>query len=86
MGLPKEEVIFALNTNQDPDSFFEPVYSEGADAIFGIASVSYKKNTDNRYLKNRSITKGLKRLVSAKSIFFSCAFLKEKRKWGLPMK
>jgi RNA polymerase sporulation-specific sigma factor len=62
MGLPKEEVIFALDAIQDPVSLFEPVYNDGADAIFVMDQVSDEKNTDNRWLENLSLSEALKRL------------------------
>ena len=61
MGLPKEDIIFALDAIQDPVSLFEPVYNDGADAIFVMDQVSDEKNTDNRWLENLSLTEGLKR-------------------------
>ena len=62
MEIPKEDVSFALDAIQDPVSLFEPVYNDGADAIFVMDQVSDEKNTDNQWLENLSITEALKRL------------------------
>ena len=34
LGMPREDVVFALEAIQDPISLFEPVYNDGGDAIY----------------------------------------------------
>jgi len=62
LNLPKEDVLFALDAIQDPVSLFEPVYNDGADAIFVMDQVKDNKNTDISWLENLSLSEGLKRL------------------------
>jgi len=62
LDLPKEEVIFALESIQDPISLFEPVYHDGADAIFVMDQVSDEKNSDNSWIENISINEAMKKL------------------------
>ncbi|MCL2592066.1 MAG: RNA polymerase sporulation sigma factor SigG, partial [Defluviitaleaceae bacterium] len=62
LDLPKEDVLFALDAIQDPVSLFEPVYNDGADAIFVMDQVKDNKNTDISWLENLSLSEGLKRL------------------------
>ena len=62
LDLPKEDVLFALDAIQDPVSLFEPVYSDGADAIFVMDQVKDNKNTDISWLENLSLSEALKRL------------------------
>ena len=78
MGLPKEEVIFALDAIQDPVSLFEPVYNDGADAIFVMDQVSDEKNTDNRWLENLSLTEALKRLNDREKMILDLRFFEGK--------
>ena len=47
IGMDKSDVIFALDAIQDPISLFEPVYHDGADAIFVMDQVSDDKNSEN---------------------------------------
>ena len=78
MGLPKEEVIFALDAIQDPVSLFEPVYNDGADAIFVMDQVSDEKNTDSRWLENLSLTEALKRLGDREKMILGLRFFEGK--------
>jgi RNA polymerase sporulation-specific sigma factor len=78
MGLPKEEVLFALDAIQDPVSLFEPVYHDGADAIFVMDQVSDEKNTDNRWLENLSLSEALKRLGEREKVILSLRFFEGK--------
>ncbi|MCL2571210.1 MAG: RNA polymerase sporulation sigma factor SigG [Defluviitaleaceae bacterium] len=78
MGLPKEEVIFALDAIQDPVSLFEPVYNDGADAIFVMDQVSDEKNTDSRWLENLSLTEALKRLNDREKMILGLRFFEGK--------
>jgi len=62
MEVPKEDIIFALESIQDPVSLFEPVYNDGSDALFIMDQVKDDKNTDLTWLENLSLSEGLKRL------------------------
>jgi len=78
MGLPKEEVIFALDAIQDPVSLFEPVYNDGADAIFVMDQVSDEKNTDSHWLENLSLSEALKRLNDREKMILGLRFFEGK--------
>jgi len=78
MGVPKEEISFALDAIQDPVSLFEPVYQDGADAIFVMDQVSDEKNTDSRWLENLSLTEALKRLGDREKLILSLRFFEGK--------
>jgi RNA polymerase sporulation-specific sigma factor len=78
MGLPKEEVIFALDAIQEPVSLHEPVYHDGADAIFVMDQVSDEKNNDRRWLENLSLTEALKRLNKREKLILDLRFFEGK--------
>ena len=78
MELPKEDIIFALDAIQDPVSLFEPIYQDGADAIFVMDQVSDEKNTDNRWLENLSLSEALKRLGEREKHILSLRFFEGK--------
>jgi len=78
MELPKEDVIFALDAIQDPVSLFEPVYNDGADAIFVMDQVSDEKNTDSRWLENLSLSEALKRLNDREKMILGLRFFEGK--------
>ena len=47
LEIPKEEVVMALESIVDPVSLFEPVYSEGSDAIYVMDQISDGNNDGN---------------------------------------
>lgn len=78
MEIPKEDIIFALDAIQDPISLFEPVYNDGADAIFVMDQVSDDKNTDLRWLENLSLSEALKRLNEREKLILNLRFFEGK--------
>ncbi len=62
LELPREDIILALDAIQEPVSLFEPVYNDGADAIFVMDQVSDDKNIDHLWLENISLSEAMKRL------------------------
>ncbi|MDD2216232.1 MAG: RNA polymerase sporulation sigma factor SigG [Eubacteriales bacterium] len=62
LELSREEVVFALDSIQDPISLFEPVFHDDGDAIYVMDQVRDTKNTDERWMENISLTEAMKRL------------------------
>ena len=78
MEIPKEDIIIALDAIQDPISLFEPVYHDGADAIFVMDQVSDDKNTDIKWLENLSLSEALKRLNEREKLILNLRFFEGK--------
>lgn len=62
MGLPSEDVVFALDAIQDPISLFEPIYHDGGDTIYVMDQVSDKKSDDENWLEEIAIQDAMHRL------------------------
>ena len=78
IGMDKSDVIFALDAIQDPISLFEPVYHDGADAIFVMDQVSDDKNSENLWLENISLNEALKHLAEREKYIINLRFFKGK--------
>jgi len=78
LEIPKEDVIFALDAIQDPISLFEPVYHDGADAIYVMDQVKDDKNTDLKWLENLSLSEALKRLNEREKLILNLRFFEGK--------
>ncbi len=76
LNLPKEDVVFALDAIQDPLSLYEPVYNDGADAIFVMDQVSDEKNTDENWLEEIALKEALKKLNSREKHILGLRFFK----------
>ncbi len=62
LELPKEEVVFALDAIIDPISLYEPVYHDGADAVFVMDQVRDDKNSDENWIEEIALKEAMKRL------------------------
>ena len=62
LGLPQEDVVFALEAIQDPVSLFEPVYNDGGDAIYIMDQVKDEKHLDESWLEKIAIKEAMRRL------------------------
>lgn len=62
IDVPKEEIVMALDAIQDPISLFEPIYHDGADAIFVVDQVRDDKNTDEAWLEKIALKEAMKKL------------------------
>ena len=62
IGLSKEEIVFALDAIQNPVSLYEPVYTEGGDALYVMDQISDKKNKEENWVEELSLSQALKKL------------------------
>ena len=62
LGVPREDVVFALEAIQDPVSLFEPVYSDGGDAIYIMDQVKDDRNADESWLEHIAIKEAMRKL------------------------
>ena len=61
-GIPKEDIVFALDAIQSPMSLYEPVYTDGGDALCIMDQVSDRKNGENSWVENLALNDAMKRL------------------------
>ncbi len=78
LNIAKEEVLFALDSIQDPISLFEPVYHDGGDTIFVMDKVKDEKNTDITWLENLSLSEAIKRLNNREKHILNLRFFEGK--------
>src|SRR5690606_41685420 len=62
MGLPREEVVYALDAIQEPISLFEPIYHDGGDPIFVMDQISDERSEDGAWIEGISIREAMSRL------------------------
>ena len=62
LDIPKEDVVFAMDAIVSPVSLYEPVYSDGGDAICVIDQISDTKNTDESWLEQIALRDAIRRL------------------------
>ena len=62
LDLKREDVVFAMDAIVDPVSLYEPVYSDGGDAICVMDQVKDSKNTDESWLEQIALKEAISHL------------------------
>ena len=50
IGVPKEDIVLALEAVQTPVSLYEPVYNDGGDTLYVLDQVSDKKDCEENWV------------------------------------
>lgn len=61
-GIPKQDILYALDAIQTPLSLFDPVYSDGGDTLYVMDQISDKKNKEENWVKNLALEAALNTL------------------------
>lgn len=77
LGVEKEEIAFSLDAIQDPVSLQDSVYGSETDNIYIMDQISDKKDNDDHWTDNITISEALKKLTSKEKLiiqkrFFDC--------------
>jgi RNA polymerase sporulation-specific sigma factor len=51
LGIPREDVVFALESVAEPVSIYEPVYSDGGESVMVLDQIRDADNTDEHWLE-----------------------------------
>ena len=78
LGLPREEVVLALESVVDPVSLYEPVYSDGGDTIFVMDQVRDKTDTDENWLDEILLRDAMTKLSDREKRILSMRFFEGK--------
>ena len=78
LEIPREEVVFAMDAIVDPVSLYEPVYSDGGDAICVMDQVRDTKNTDEDWTDRIALKAAMKRLDPRERRILSLRFYEGK--------
>ena len=62
VGISKEEITYAMDAIQSPVSLYEPVYSDGGDPLCVMYQISDKKNREEAWVEQLSLSEAMKRL------------------------
>ena len=74
----KEDIVFALDAISDPVSLYEPVYNDGADAIFVMDQISDEKSNDEDWVEHIALKDAIKKLQSREKHILNLRFFKGK--------
>ena len=72
--MEKEELSFSLDAIQEPMSLQEPVYGDGNENLYIMDQVKDKKNTDEYWAENITISEAIKRLNDKEKMIMTKRF------------
>ena len=78
LDIPRQEVVFAMDAIVDPVSLYEPVYSDGGDAICVMDQVRDTRNTDENWTDHIALKEAMKHLDERERHILSLRFFEGK--------
>ena len=78
IGIPKEDVVYALDAIQNPMSLYEPVYTDGGDTLYVMDQISDKKNLEENWVEDLSLSEAMKRLPNRERRIIDMRFFEGK--------
>lgn len=78
IGIPKEDIVYALDAIQNPMSLYEPVYTEGGDTRYVMDQISDKKSREENWVENISLSEAMKRLNERENEIITLRFFEGK--------
>lgn len=77
-GIPKEDIVFALDAIQCPVSLYDPVYTDGGDTLYVMDQISDKKNKEETWVEELSLSDAMKRLNERENYIIKLRFFEGK--------
>ena len=62
MGVPREDLVLALDAIQEPISLYEPVFHDDGDPIYVMDQVKDTKNSDVHWIENIALSEAMAKL------------------------
>lgn len=78
IGISKEDIVYAMDSIQSPMSLYEPVYSDGGDALYVMDQISDKKNKEETWVEHLSLSEAMKHLNAREHEIISLRFFEGK--------
>ncbi|WP_078809205.1 RNA polymerase sporulation sigma factor SigG [Selenihalanaerobacter shriftii] len=78
LGIPREDIVYALDAIQDPISLFEPIYHDGGDPIYVMDQISDDQSEDETWLEGIAVREALRQLEDREKLILSLRFYKGK--------
>ena len=78
IGISEEDIIFALDAIQSPVSLYEPVYTEGGDTLYVMDQISDKKNKEELWVEELSLSEAMKKLPERENYIINLRFFQGK--------
>ena len=74
LGLPRQEVVFAMDAVCEPMSLYEPVYADGGESVTVMDQVGDTRNTDEHWLEQIALSEAMAALSPREKRILSLRF------------
>src|SRR5690625_4676470 len=74
MGISHADIVFVLDSIQDPVSLYEPIYNDGGDPIFVMDQISDDKNKEDTWDDKLSLKEGMHQLSAREKLILNKRF------------
>ncbi len=78
IGIPKEDIVYALDAIQSPCSLYEPIFTDGGDTLYVMDQISDKKNKEETWVEHISLSEAMKKLNTREHEIISLRFFEGK--------
>ena len=78
IGISGEDITYALDAIQTPVSLYEPVYTDGGDPLYVMDQISDKKNLEENWVEDLSLSEAMKRLPNRERRIINMRFFEGK--------
>lgn len=78
MGIPHEDIVFALDAIQDPVSLHEPIYNDGGEPIYVMDQISDEKVKEGEWDDKLSLKEGMHQLDEREKLILNKRFFQGK--------
>lgn len=78
IGIPKEEIVYAMDAIQMPVSLNEPVYNDSGDAMYIMDQISDKNNREDKWVNDLALNAAMERLDDRERYIIKLRFFEGK--------
>lgn len=78
IGIPEEEIVFALDAIQSPVSLYDPIYTDGGDTLYIMDQISDSRHREDRWVEKLSLSDAIHRLSDRESRIIRLRFFEGK--------
>ena len=78
IGIPMEDVVYALDAIQSPVSLYDPIYSDGGDTLYVMDQISDKKNKEENWIEHITLSEAMGRLNDREKEIITLRFFEGK--------
>ena len=78
LGMRREDIVVAMDAVVEPVSLYEPIYTDGGDAVCGIDQIGDTKKTDESWLEHIAVTEAIERLTDREKHILNMRFYEGK--------